>query len=66
MQRRRIRDERGLGQALVGRLLKACLDRGAVPMLAARARRLRIERSRVVGVEVETAGGTIELAARRA
>jgi len=31
LERRKIRDERGSGQALVGRLLKGCLDRGVVP-----------------------------------
>ena len=35
MQRRRIHDERGAGQGLVGRLLKGCLDRGIEPAGAA-------------------------------
>ena len=31
LERRAIRNERGCGQALVGRLLRACLDRGIEP-----------------------------------
>ena len=63
--RRQVRDERGLGQALVGRLLKACLDRGIEPLVSARARRLRVEDGAVTGVVVETADGTVEIGARR-
>ena len=64
MKRRKIHDERGLGQALVGRLLKACLERGIEPMLSARARRLRIDNGRVTGVIIDTTDGTIEMSAR--
>jgi len=63
--RRKIRDERGLGQALVGRLLKACLDRGIEPRVSTRARRLVIDDGRVTGVVVDTADGTTEVAARQ-
>jgi len=63
--RRQVRDERGLGQALVGRLLKACLDRGIEPLVSARARQLRVEDGAVTGVVVETADGTVEIGARR-
>lgn len=65
MERRKIRDERGLGQALIGRLLKACLDRGIEPETAARARRLLLDGGRVTGVVVETPSGTLEVAASK-
>lgn len=65
MERRKIRDERGLGQALVGRLLKACLDRGIEPETGARARRLITEGGRVTGVVIETASGSRQIRADR-
>ena len=37
LERRRVRDERGAGQGLVGRLLRACLDRGVEPRTGMRA-----------------------------
>lgn len=55
--RRRIRDERGAGQALVGRLLKGCLDVGVVPQTEHRAVRLVTADGAVVGVEFETPDG---------
>jgi 3-oxosteroid 1-dehydrogenase len=64
MERRRVRDERGAGQGLVGALLKGCLDRGIVPVTGARAVRLLTEGSAVVGVELETAAGRQDVAAR--
>ncbi|HET9078441.1 MAG TPA: FAD-dependent oxidoreductase [Acidimicrobiales bacterium] len=63
MERRKIRDERGLGQALVGRLLKACLDRGIEPRTGARARRLLMDDGRVTGVVVETESVSREIRA---
>lgn len=65
MERRRIRDERGLGQALVGRLLKACLDRGIEPQTGARARQLVMEDGRVGGVMIDTASGRREVGVER-
>lgn len=65
MERRKVHDERGLGQALVGRLLKACLDRGIEPVTSARARRLVMDGGRVTGVVIETADGEQEVAADR-
>jgi succinate dehydrogenase/fumarate reductase flavoprotein subunit len=65
MARRKVRDERGTGQALVGRLLKGCLDRGIVPRTGMRAVELRTDGGRVVGVRFETADGDVEVAARR-
>ena len=40
LARRRVRDERGAGQGLVGRLLRAALDRGVEPQVGMRAVRL--------------------------
>ncbi len=62
LQERRARDERGMGQGLVGALLKGCLDRGIEPVTDARALHLVIEDDRVTGVRFED--GT-EVAARR-
>jgi 3-oxosteroid 1-dehydrogenase len=56
MQRRVAEDLRGFGQALVGRLLKACLARGIEPQLGCKARRLLVEDGRVVGAEFDQAG----------
>ena len=53
------RMERGIvgsGNALVGRLLQACLSRGVTFVLEARARELVVEDGRVVGVRVERDG----------
>ena len=63
MQRRAERDERGMGLALGGRLLKACLDRGVEPQTGHRAVELIIEAGEVVGVVFETATGRTEVRA---
>ena len=55
MGRRIGAQERGFGQAMVGRLLKACLDRGIEPRTGCEVERLLIEDRRVVGVAL--AGG---------
>lgn len=65
MARRRMHDERGAGQGLVGALLKGCLDRGIEPVTEARAVELLTEHGRVVGVVLETAQGRREVRARR-
>ncbi len=65
MERRKIHDERGLGQGLIGRLLKACLDRGIEPVTSARVRRLSMTDGRVTGALVEVEGRTSQLQARR-
>ena len=54
------------GGALVGRLLKALLDRGIEPMLEHAARELVVEEGRVVGVRVEQAGKEMLHPARNA
>lgn len=50
----------GMGMALVGRMFKACLERGIPVTTGARARELLVEDGRVVGVRVERAGGGVE------
>src|SRR4051794_39588024 len=50
---RRARDERGIGQGIVGALLLGCLQRGIEPVTGARARALLVEDGRVAGVELE-------------
>lgn len=53
MQRRVDGDMRGWGQALVGRLLKACLDKEIVPQLGTAAKKLLVENGQVTGVILE-------------
>ncbi|WP_181783056.1 FAD-dependent oxidoreductase [Pseudonocardia pini] len=65
LARRRVHDERGRGQSLVGRLLKAGLDLGIEPVTGARARELRRDGDRVVGVVVEVDGVRHEVGAAR-
>jgi succinate dehydrogenase/fumarate reductase flavoprotein subunit len=52
LARREANDERGCGQALIGRLLRACLDRGIEPRTGARARDLVLDAGHVVGVRL--------------
>src|SRR5438132_1324915 len=47
LEKRKVRDERGTGQALAGRLLRGCLNRGIVPRTGARARTLVVEDGRI-------------------
>ncbi|WP_322749686.1 MULTISPECIES: FAD-binding protein [unclassified Frankia] len=61
MQRRIDNDERGMGLALGGRLLKACLDRGVQPQTGHRGVDLIMEDGRVAGVVFETASGRKEV-----
>lgn len=58
-QRRAQNDERGLGHALMGRLLRGCLDRGVQFLLGTAGRELVIENGAVAGVLVDT-GATFE------
>ena len=64
LARRKIRDERGAGQALVGRLLKGCLDRGVVPQTGCRGVRLITDDGDVTGVVVDGPDGPFEVRAR--
>lgn len=56
--------EEGLGRALVGGVLKACLAQGVRVEIRCRALRLRTDDRRVVGVEVETDDGMRTVGAR--
>ncbi len=64
LDRRKLRDERGAGQALVGRLLKGCLDRGVLPRTRCRGVRLLVHDGRVAGVVIEGPDGPFEARAR--
>ncbi len=65
LARRAEHDERGCGQALIGRLLKGCLDRGIEPRTGVHVTGLVMDDGRVVGVrtadgeEIRAAGGVI-------
>ena len=63
--RRKAHNERGCGQALAGRLLKACLDRGIFPRVLCAGRELIIENGEVVGVHMETPKVPVEVRARK-
>lgn len=64
LQRRVAANERGFGQAMVGRLLTACLARGIEPVLGVRTDRLTIDGGRVIGIEGERDGAPFALRAR--
>jgi 3-oxosteroid 1-dehydrogenase len=57
-------DLRGCGQALVGRLLKSCLDRGVEIHTQHRATALLSDAGRITGVEFETPEGPLAVTAR--
>jgi succinate dehydrogenase/fumarate reductase flavoprotein subunit len=63
--RRAERNERGCGQALIGRLLRACLDRGIEPQTGCRATGLLVEDGAVTGVRITGADGERVARARR-
>ena len=65
LARRRADDRRGCGAALIGPLLKGCIDCGAQPVTGSRALDLIIEGGRVTGVVLEQPTGTITVRARR-
>ena len=65
LERRKIRDERGAGQGLIGPLLKGCLDRGIEPRTGMRAVELLRDGRRIGGVRFETADGPVEVGAAR-
>jgi 3-oxosteroid 1-dehydrogenase len=64
MQRRVKNDERGCGQALMGRLFKGCLDRDIPILTEHRARELIVENGAVAGVKGEGPEGPFEITAR--
>ncbi|MEO0440187.1 MAG: FAD-dependent oxidoreductase [Pseudomonadota bacterium] len=65
MERRTKGDLRGWGQALIGRMLKACLERGIEPMLGIDGHRLTIENDRVTGARITRNGKEESWIARR-
>ena len=65
IQRRTQEDLRGFGQALIGRLLRACLDRGIEPLLSCQAHRLLVDSGRVVGAEFDQGNDRKTVTARR-
>lgn len=65
LERRSLRNERGCGQALTGRLLRACLDRKIEPRTSCAGSELLIEDGAVVGVLVDTPDGPIEVYATK-
>ncbi len=64
MQRRIANQERGFGQAMVARLLKACLTRGIEPILNIETHRLVKEGGRIAGIEGTRDGAPFALTAR--
>lgn len=62
---RQKRNVHALGQALVGRLLRGCLDRGIEPMTGTRAVELVVEDGRACGVRVVRDGQEQTVAAPR-
>ena len=65
MQRRIGNNERGFGQAMVGRLLKACLDRGIEPLLNVETRELVRDGGRITGIKATKNGEEFELHANQ-
>ncbi len=55
----------GFGQAMVARLLKACLTRGIEPILGVETKRLVRDGERITGIEGTKDGAPFALAARR-
>jgi succinate dehydrogenase/fumarate reductase flavoprotein subunit len=55
----------GFGQAMVARLLKACLTRGIEPILGVETKRLARDDERISGIEGTKDGAPFALAARR-
>ena len=65
LQRRISGDLRGWGQALVGRMLKACLDNGIEPILGTGQVELVIEDSQVVGAVFDSPEGRQKIISRQ-
>ena len=64
LARRQETNERGCGQALIGRLLKGCLDRGFAPRVEWRATALIMDDGQVTGVRFDTPDGERAVMAR--
>jgi succinate dehydrogenase/fumarate reductase flavoprotein subunit len=65
LARRQEHNERGCGQALIGRLLRACLDRGVDPRTEWRAMELLADDGQVTGVRFDTPEGRRDVRAKR-
>jgi hypothetical protein len=65
MSERIAKDSRGMGQALVGALLKGCLDKGIKPHLEINTKRLLKEGDRITGIEIDNDGDLIKIYAKR-
>jgi succinate dehydrogenase/fumarate reductase flavoprotein subunit len=63
IRRRAERDERGCGQALIGHLFKACLERGIDIATEHRATELIVEGGSVTGVRIDGPDGPFDVAA---
>jgi 3-oxosteroid 1-dehydrogenase len=63
--RRKAHDERGRGQALVGRLFAGCLDAGVEVFRSHRGVEVVMAERRVVGVRFDTSDGEVTVTARR-
>ena len=61
--RRHANDERGMGLALIGRLLRGCLDRGIEPRTGCRATELVMEDGAVAGVRFDGPDGALAVRA---
>ena len=64
LHRRIANAERGFGQAMIGRLLKACLARGIEPVLSVETKRLIRDGGRIAGIEGARNGEPFALTAR--
>ena len=65
LERRKVHDERGAGQGLIGALLRGCLDRGIEPRTGMRAVELLREGRRITGVRFSGASGPVDVGALR-
>jgi 3-oxosteroid 1-dehydrogenase len=61
--RRKANDERGMGLALIGRLLRGCLDRGIEPRTGSQATELIMRDGAVAGVRYRCPEGVKEISA---
>ena len=65
LSRRSEENERGCGQALIGRLLRACLDQNIEIRTGCGVKELIVEEDQVRGVEVETSQGLQKISATK-
>ena len=65
LQKRLDLDKRGMGQALIGALLKGCLDRGIQPFTESKAFKLMTDGYSVIGAKIEIGNKVKEIKASR-